>query len=146
VPVTWLYFVMLLFDSSTVHLLAAHRPKSRWSSCTGDCTHVQDGQGSVQPAGEGLDTQVCHVVPDRDCAHSRSPASSSCIHHLFVVDTLFIIASTLCVLIRTLVCMYVCVWVIAAWWVVPVVLSLSRHTTHSLLDVLWCNISAVNAS
>jgi len=52
----------LICNSSTVHLLAAHRPKSRRSSGTGDRTHVQDGQGSVQPAGKGLDTQVRHVA------------------------------------------------------------------------------------
>lgn len=53
---------IVICNSTTVHLLAAHRPKSRRSTGTGDCTHVQDGQGSVQPAGKGLDTQVCHVA------------------------------------------------------------------------------------
>ena len=92
----------LVCNSTTVHLLAAHRPKSRWSSCTGDRAYVQDGQGSVQPAGKGLDAQVRHVaVGAWPLADTTSSASSSCIHRLFVVDTQFIIASTLCVLLLT---------------------------------------------
>jgi len=78
-------FILLYCNSSTVNLLAAHRPKSRRSSRARDRAHVQDGQGSVQPAGKGLDTQVRHVAR---CAAVRAPpstlpASSSCIHRLF---------------------------------------------------------------
>jgi len=74
--------------SSTVHLLAAHRPKSRRSSCTGDRTHVQDGQGSVQSAGEGLDAQVRHV------ARSVRPLAHTLLHQLLLAVSIVFLWST----------------------------------------------------
>jgi len=129
--------LMILLISPTVHLLAAHRPESRWPSCTGDRAHVQDWQGSVQSVGEGLDAQVRHVArcvqPPR--AHSTSPASSSCIRRLFVVDTLFIIASTLCMLMRTLV--YVCL-MLGGWCRLSSIIQI--YCTHFTDLIVFYNI------
>ena len=48
---TWL----ALRSGASVRLFAALWSKSRWSSGSRDCPHLQDRQGQVQPVGQGVD-------------------------------------------------------------------------------------------
>lgn len=68
--------------SPAVDLLAAHRSQPGRPARPGDRSDVQDGQGSLQPAGKGLDTEIRHVTFCRpvftpNIAHHLHPSGPS---------------------------------------------------------------------
>ena len=56
---------MFPYSGFVVNLFFVDGPKSRWSSCTRDSPHVQDGQEQVRDNGPKLDPKVCHGLGQR---------------------------------------------------------------------------------
>lgn len=57
----WSYTdIVVLHAGFTLYMLFADWPKSRWSSCSWNCSHVQDWQVQIWVNCSELDTKVCH--------------------------------------------------------------------------------------
>jgi len=50
------------FKSVTVYLLDAYRPQPGWSSCTWDCSCLQDRSPTVWGNSSGMDPQIRHLT------------------------------------------------------------------------------------
>lgn len=75
-------------QSPLVDLFTAYWSKSRWSSCTRDSAHVQDRQRAIQPAGQGLDAQVRHVVDEHNILWSATIVAGNWLTLWYVVHYL----------------------------------------------------------
>lgn len=55
-----LIYISLNFAGVALHMFIANGSKSWWSSCSRDCSYVQDRQNQIRVNSTKLDTKICH--------------------------------------------------------------------------------------